>query len=105
MANPGTPTQDNQPDGNPAATPRILDPNNVPIQYVDAVLTLTGGGPGLANLVLGTWHGEPGPTGEGEAAHIRVAARLRMSLPFMRQLHDAMGKMLLAATPSEGGKQ
>jgi hypothetical protein len=72
---------------------------------VDAVITLTSSGPGLANLVLGTWHGEPGPTGEGEPAHIRVAARLRMSLPFMRQLHDAMGKMLLAATPPEGGKQ
>jgi hypothetical protein len=89
----------------PASKPRIIDPNNIPIQHVDSILTLTAGGPGLANLVLGTWHVEPGPTGKAEPAHVRVAARLRMSLPFMRQLHDALGKMLLATTPPEGGEQ
>jgi len=97
--------QDNEPEGSAAAMPRIIDPNNVPIQHVDSVLMLNVGKPGLVNLVLGTWHAEPGPTGEAEPAHIRVAARLRMSVPFMRQLHDTMGKMLLAATPPEGGKQ
>ena len=55
---------------------------------------LNSGGPGLANLVLGTWHVEPGANGEAEPAHIQVAARLRMNLPFMPQLHDATGKML-----------
>jgi hypothetical protein len=105
MANPETPTQDNQPEGSPATKPRIIDPNNVPIQHVDSILTLTSGGPGLANLVLGTWHGEPGPTGETEPAHIRVAARLRMTLPFARQLRDSLDRLLLAAMPPEGGEQ
>jgi hypothetical protein len=48
--------QDNNPAGEQGAAPkpRILDPNNVPIQHVDSVLMLNTGGPGLANLVLGT---------------------------------------------------
>jgi hypothetical protein len=97
--------QDDEPRESTAAKPRIIDPNNVPIQHVDSVLTLTSGGPGLANLVLGTWHGEPGPAGEAEPAHIRVAARLRMTLPFARQLRDSLDRLLLAATPPEGGEQ
>ena len=31
------PEQDNQPDESSAAKPRIIDPNNVPIQHVDCV--------------------------------------------------------------------
>jgi hypothetical protein len=50
-------------------------------------------------------HGEPEPTGETEPAHIRVAARFRTTLPFARQLRESLDRLLLAATPSEGGEQ
>lgn len=87
------------------AKPVIRDPNNAPVQYVDSVLSLNVAGPGLANLVLGTWHVEPGPNSETAPPHIRVAARLRLTLPFARQLRDSLDRLLLATTPPEGGEQ
>jgi hypothetical protein len=85
--------------------PAVLDPFNVPVQFVDNVLHLSAGALGIANIVLGTWHVEPGPNGEAAPPHIRVAARLRMSLPFVKAVRDSLDRQLLATTPTEGGEQ
>ena len=101
------PKRSAKPEAPPAAEqpkPAVLDPFNVPVQFVDSVLHLSAGALGIANLVLGTWHVEPGPSGEAAPPHIRVAARLRVSLPFAKALRDSLERLLLATTPPEGGE-
>jgi hypothetical protein len=67
------PKRSAKPEAPPAAEqpkPAVLDPFNVPVQFVDSVLHLSAGALGIANLVLGTWHVEPGPNGEAAPPHI-----------------------------------
>jgi hypothetical protein len=80
----------------------VLDPERIPIRYVDAIIAVHAGNE-IASIVLGTCHREPARDGARQPVEIHVAARLRLTHAFARRLRDALDKMVLAATPAQGG--
>ena len=69
--------------------PEIIDPSEVPVVFVDYVIT-AGDHEGVLNLALGTIDHSRKRTDE-ELAKVVVAARLRLSLPFASRLYDLLG--------------
>jgi hypothetical protein len=74
--------------------PKIIDPSEVRIAYCDCVVTIgVGPTPGMANIVLGTMdhtHIQK-PT---DKANIVVAAKLRFTVDFLRDLNAQIGNIL-----------
>jgi hypothetical protein len=77
----------------------VTDPYQVPVTFFDEVASF-GHADGIGNLVLISLRILP--TTSGTKLDPVVCARLRCTLKTAAKLHDALGKMLLAATKTEG---
>lgn len=94
--------QDEGSDETSAAGPSgevVTDPYQVPVTFFDEVASF-GHADGIGNLVLVSLRVLPTPS--GTRLDPVVCARLRCTLKTAAKLHDALGKILLAATRTEG---
>lgn len=76
----------------PAQLPEIVDPYNVPVTYVDWLVT-AGEHEGVLNVVFGTIdHALKKP--DDPLARIMIASRLRLSREFATRIHKMLGDVL-----------
>ena len=84
----------------PAQRPEIVDQNNVPVVFVDWIIT-GGMHDGVVNITLGTIDHAILGASDG-LARIVIGARLRFSRGFAVRLHKVLGDFLEpSAAPSE----
>ncbi|MCV2448893.1 hypothetical protein [Paracoccus sp. DMF] len=83
----------------PINGPKVVDPDNTTVQFVDWVVT-GGHFEGVVNIALGTIDHSRKERDE-DFAHIVVASRLRMSVPFAARLHHFLGDLLANAAQPE----
>ncbi len=87
----------------PTQTPEIVDPSNVPVTFVDWLIT-GGEFEGVVNIVFGTIdHAMKKP--EDPQARVIVASRLRLSRNFAIRMHSALGNLLGITPPQDQGGQ
>jgi hypothetical protein len=81
-----------------AKSPEIVDPNNVPVVYVDWAIT---GGlhDGTLNVSLGTIDHSLNPP-DVKQGRVIVASRLRCSQAFATRLHQILGEILNGPAPT-----
>ena len=82
----------------PPESPKIVDPNNVPVVFIDWFIT-GGEHEGVMNLALGTIEHSLKQSNE-EMARVIVASRLRCTRDFATRLHRVLGD-ILSNTPPE----
>ena len=83
-------------------TPEIVDPSNVPVTFIDWIIT-AGEFEGVVNVVFGTIdHALKKP--EDPLARVIVASRLRLSRDFATRIHAALGN-ILGITPDNQSSQ
>ena len=80
------------PSGAPAQLPEVVDPSNVPVTFVDWLIT-AGEHEGIINVSFGVIdHALKKP--EDPLARVMVASRLRLSRAFATRMHLMLGDLL-----------
>ncbi len=83
--------------------PEIVDPSNVPVTFVDWIIT-AGEHEGVVNIVFGVIDHALKKPGD-PLARVMVASRLRLSREFAGRMHTMLGNVLGISPQNEEGSQ